>query len=773
MKNPADKRAQISSQISENENTNLRIKSLLMELKNHSDVENVRPYSPNQQEILKLYEEGVLNSVSNIPDDILKITKSSQPTQSELVRYKLWLEQKYRSPYTGDIIPLGKLFTSAYEIEHVIPQSRYFDDSLSNKVICESEVNKLKDNALGYEFIKKHGGEKVELSFGKTVEILSIEAYEKFVKDNYGKLRGKMNKLLLEDIPESFIERQLNDSRYISREVKKLLSNIVRDEGEQEATSTNVIVCTGGITSILKQEWGLNDVWNKIITPRFERMNRLTNSNQFGQWVNREGKNIFQTEVPLALQKGFNKKRIDHRHHALDALIIACATRDHVQYLNNEHAQSKNDDVRYGLRQRLCFKVTTDDKGNYKWQFHKPWDTFTQDAQATLENIIISFKQNLRVINKTTNKYQAYENGKKILKSQEKGENWAIRKPLHKETVFAKVTLRKVKIVKLSEALKDWKSIVDTKLKQHIKTIIAEYSGNADSKILTKYFKDRKYTFNDIDISKVQVYYFETDNAATRKPLSTSFTEKFIKESVTDTGIQKILLNHLQAKGNNPELAFSPEGIEAMNKNILQLNDGKFHQPVYKVHVYEPIGNKFQVGVSGNKSSKYVEAAKGTNLFFAIYGDENGNRTFETVPLNIVIERLKQGEREVPEHNEKGHSLLFHLSPNDLVYVPTKEEIESKTPVNIENISPDRIYKMIDSSDITANFIPMPSASPIFNMTFKEQQKRNINIGIQNEFGVGSPQSKNQKTITGEMIKNVCIKLNIGRLGNIINNRQS
>ncbi|MDR1022164.1 MAG: hypothetical protein LBL94_02670 [Prevotellaceae bacterium] len=63
------------------------------------------------------------------------------------------------------------------------------------------------------------------------------------------------------------------------------------------------------------------------------------------------------------------------------------------------------------------------------------------------------------------------------------------------------------------------------------------------------------------------------------------------------------------------------------------------------------------------------------------------------MPLNIVIERLKQGLKEVPERNEKGHSLLFHLSPNDLVYVPTKEEIESKAPINIDNIRPERVYK--------------------------------------------------------------------------------
>ena len=67
-----------------------------------------------------------------------------RPSRSEVLRYKLWLEQKYRSPYTGEVIPLGKLFTSAYEIEHVIPQSCYFDDSFSNKVIVKRKSISLK-----------------------------------------------------------------------------------------------------------------------------------------------------------------------------------------------------------------------------------------------------------------------------------------------------------------------------------------------------------------------------------------------------------------------------------------------------------------------------------------------------------------------------------------------------------------------------------------------------------------------------------------------------
>ncbi len=185
MKNPSDRRKQMTNQINENENTNLRIKGFLVELLNDTDIENVRPYSPMQLEILKIYEEGILNGQDNIPDDILKISKQAQPSQTEFTKYKLWLQQKYRSPYTGEVIPLNKLFTRAYDIEHVIPQSRYFDDSFSNKVICEVEVNRDKENNTAYEYIKKNSGKKIELSYGNEVRIFTIEEYEEFVKKHF------------------------------------------------------------------------------------------------------------------------------------------------------------------------------------------------------------------------------------------------------------------------------------------------------------------------------------------------------------------------------------------------------------------------------------------------------------------------------------------------------------------------------------------------------------------------------------------------------------
>lgn len=759
MKNPADKRRRMTQNILENENTNLRIKALLTEFMNPEfEIENVRPYSPSQQDLLRIYEEGVWNSVEKMDDEIAAIIKKfnesdvkKRPTTSEVLRYKCWLEQKYRSPYTGEIIPLGKLFTPAYEIEHIIPQARYFDDSFSNKVICEAEVNKLKSNMLGYEFIKEKHGQIVPLSFGRTVKIQSLEAYEQFVKDNYSRNPGKMKKLLMDDIPEQFIARQLNDSRYISKLIKSLLSNIVREEDEQEDTSKNVIVCTGGITDRLKKDWGINDVWNKIVLPRFLRLNELTGTTRFTS-VNTDNKVI--PAMPLELQKGFNKKRIDHRHHAMDAIVIACATRNIVNYLNNESASKDAKISRYDLQRLLCDKQKTDDKGNYRWLVKKPWDTFTQDVYIALLDIIVSFKQNLRVINKTTNYYQHYEDGKKKMISQKQGDSWAIRKPMHKETVYGEVNLRDVKTVPLKEAMKNPKIIVEKDLKEKMKELLSQ---GFNEKQIKKYFEDNKDVWQDVDLKRIKIYYFSKETKdkffAVRKPLDTSFDKKKIEGSVTDTGIQKILLRHLEANGGDAEKAFLSEGIEEMNRNIISLNNGKYHQPIYKVRVYEK-ADKFAVGQTGNKSSKFVEAAKGTNLFFAVYEteqeDKDGRiikkRTYATIPLNVVIERQKQGLSSAPE-DENGNLPKFVLSPNDLVYVPTEKEIQNQI-INYP-LDKKRIYKMVSCTGYQCFFVQ----SYIANVIVDKYEYSALN--------------KMERAITGEMIKEICIPIKVDRLGNI------
>ena len=740
MKSTADQRKRMTKRNLENENTNQRIKYLLLELKNDKSISDVRPYSPMQQEILKIYEEGALTELSS--DDpnfaeITRISKLAQPTHAELIKYKLWLEQRYRSPYTGKPIPLARLFTPAYQIEHVIPQSRFFNDSLVNKVICEAEVNALKSNMLGLEFIKAHGGAPCPTL--RNVTIFTEEQYTKFVKDHYSANPAKMKNLLLEDIPKEFIQRQKIDTSYISRVVTKLLSNVVREENELEVTSKNLIPCNGRVTDRLKQDWGLNDIWNKIVSPRFQRMNDLTSSDAFGHWENKEGKRVFQTTMPLELQRGFRKKRIDHRHHAMDALVIALASRNIVNYLNNESANDEK--LRHDLKRLLCGKGGV---------ILKPWETFTQDAYKALQDIVVSFKHYIRVINKASNYYEHYdENGKKVTVAQKGESMWAIRKPMHQNTYYGHVNLRRVKEIALKMALENPNTIVNKDLKHLVKTLMGE--GMNKTQILDFFKKDGNLQFQGKDISKVSVYYFTDESkkmVASRKSLDNKdnkFTFKDV-ESITDTGIQKILRNYLKTKNNDPELAFSPEGIMELNERIAEFNDGKPHKPIYKVRVSDALGEKFPVGYFSKKNNKYVKAESGTNLYFAIYEDESGKRNFETISLSTTAERMKQHLSPVPELNERGDKLKFYLSPNDLVYVPKQSELS----IEIDDLNKEQIYKMISCNGNRASFIPHYIAAFI---------KQNYEFLAKNKIEI---------SLDGQSIKAVCWKLEVDRLGNIV-----
>jgi CRISPR-associated endonuclease Csn1 len=741
MKNDKKTRERISKTQTENENTNLRIRAILNELLNEGA--DVKPYSPSQQEILKIYEDGIYQNPNArfdklSEDDVSKIRKNASPSKSEIQRYKLWLEQGYISPYTGKSIMISELFTHKYQIEHIFPQSRYFDDSLSNKIICEAEVNELKDNRTAYEFIRTFGGANVDLGQGKSIKVLTLPDYEQHVKTYFSKNKFKRENLLTEDIPESFINRQMNDSRYISKVVKNLLSKIVREEDEKEVTSKHIVPVTGAITSQMKQDWGLNDIWNDIITPRFKRMNALTQTNDFGE-IN-PNTNKFLPKVPDSLLKGFSKKRIDHRHHALDALVIACTSKDHINYITSINTKRENFSLVKKLRR--VEEIERDKrqpdgsikrvKQNVAKEFHKPWNSYTQDTISKLESTIISFKQNTRIINKTKNKRWKWvdENGqlKKKLVPQANGDNWAVRKSLHEETVSGVINL-------------PW-----------------------------------------VDLKEGEI------TTATRKTLDTSFNLSKI-EKITDTGIQKILKSYLlqekhkdvNNKGEvfyNPEKAFSPEGIEELNQSIDKYNDGKKHKSIAKVRTYEKGSGRFVLGEKGNKKSKYVQGAP--NLFYAVYEKkETKERIFETVPLNEVIEHQKQQEEEKVAKNmrtpvvvkstmelrrkEFEVEYLFTLSPNDYVYMPTQEERENPQLIDFKNLSKDqfnRIWNVNDFSGETIYFIP--------NRLAKSIREKEVDLKLDKKTGKEKG-SFDMKTASfdGVPIKEVCWKLKINRLGKV------
>ncbi len=771
IKNPAEKRKTISKRNTENENTNYRIKKLLEELMNDG-VPEVKSYSPSHQEILKIYEDGIVSSSDNLPDDIEQIRKKSSPDTSDIIRYKLWLEQGYISPYTSEIIRLSELFTEKYQIEHIIPQSRYFDNSFNNKVICESEVNEVKSNQTAYEFIKNNGGAVIG---GYT--IMKLDIYEAHCKKYFKNNRAKLKNLLSEDIPEGFINRQINDTRYISKLIKGLLSNIVREEGEQEATSKNIVTMPGAITSQLKKDWGLNDAWNDIIAPRFKRLNELTGTNNYGcldYQKDKNGKNtgkqFFRLQVPEEIQKGFNKKRIDHRHHALDAMVIATCTRKHIQYINSLN----NENEKFELQPSLMIK---NKEGHYTKHFQLPWQSFPVDAKNSLEKIIVSFKQNLRVINKATNKYQKYvkqKNGgyKKQLVKQ-KGTNWAIRKSLHTPLPYGKKDYD-FSILEISKNVGKKEFIIDDEIRTKVEELFIQF-GTIEA--TQKEIKKNPIVDNDEQEIKFCAFKVYGKRYRKRQPIVQLANRgqggiKTVKNAidfinkVSDLGIRNDLLQHLKDNDYDLDKAFAIEGIEKFNS--------KRKIPVYRLPIAEPSTKKFPLGNKEDTKVKYGEADAGTNLFFAIYETTNKKgkteRTYETIPLNEVIAhqkwRAEQPKEEqeqipmVPVKNEKG-KLLFTLSPNDLVYVPSDEEMENPNLVDFNNLSKEQISRIYVVNDFSSTIYFTP------NHLAKNIAPKEVDLHIDNKGKLKGSFDTKTASLNGIQIKDVCWKLKVNRLGDI------
>ena len=720
LKLPAEKRKAVSRKMADNERANLRARTMLAEMK--KEIPSINPFSIGQTDLFRIYEEGALNNSQDVDEEIKSILSSSSPKPSELIRYKLWLDQRYLSPYTGSPISLSDLFSTRCEIEHIIPRARYFDNSFNNKIICEAEVNREKGKMTAYEFICERGGLVVKLSDGRKVTVLEKDNYEHLMARLYRKGSPKYKNLMSYDIPESFIERQLNDTRYISKTIRTLLSPVVRKENEEADIPAGIVTMPGQVTATLKRDWGLDHVWKEIVSPRFLRLNEVTESTDYYEKTD-DGRSFI-------LKRHSGLKRIDHRHHALDALVVACTTRSHIAYLNT----LSNEKANYSLRTKLL----RNGKGS---KFKEPWQGFVRDAAEALSVAMVTYKSTNRVLTRGNNYTWKWitENGvkRKVHVRQDNADLWAVRQPLHKETVNGRIVLRRYREQSLSNAIKNPTIIADSDTRRHIKSLYKQYNG--DLKRIRKHLALNPITQQGKVVERVKVITYETFSAA-RKPIDKTFTTKIIEEKVADSRIRSILLNHLSKHDNNPEVAFSPEGLEAMNATL--------RIPVRRVRVFESMGKKFSLGSTANKASKYVEAAKGTNMLFVIYEDCEGSRIIDdnsSLPLMEVIEKKKL--RLPPADHIEGYR-WFTLSPGSVVYMPEPDE-------NTENIDwsgftseqMSKLYRCVSFSGSICYFLPLTLADVI------EMKK---------EYG---SQNKTERDNYGQMIKRHCIKLEVTRLG--------
>ena len=247
------------------------------------------------------------------------------------LRMRLWKEQDHQCVFTGKTIGCAELFTPEYEIEHLIPFSKSLDDSRSNKVICTRQSNKDKGNRTPFQAFSH-----------SPPNYIWNEIYErarKLPKPKQWRFERDALQIWNRD-SEDFTTRHLNDTRYIGRLAKEYLENI--------CPFNRIDVLTGRLTYLLRHHWGLNGLTQKV------------NQISYGREV---------------------KNRDDHRHHAVDAIVVAMTNRSTLQKVATAANQSEQD-----FENRL-FPEWRDGRSPIE-----PWKDFRKEVRKSIEKITVSHK---------------------------------------------------------------------------------------------------------------------------------------------------------------------------------------------------------------------------------------------------------------------------------------------------------------------------------------------------------------------------------------------
>lgn len=324
-------------------------------------------------------------------------------THDNILLYKLWEECKHTCPYTGKPISVTQLFSGEVQIEHIHPWSRSLNDSFSNKTLCYADENRKKGNKTPFEF---YGSDEANWSAIK-------ERALKLFSDTkeYPNAYQKFKRFVQQKFDDDFSTRQLNDTRYISKEAKNYLSKICN----------KVTVSPGQVTSNLRHKWGLNQI--------------LNDDNE--------------------------KTREDHRHHAIDALVMACTKVSYVQELSKWNRYNRGYDVK---------------------DFPMPWLSFWKDAEKAVNQILVSHKKVSNDI--TVRTHTTEKNGKKHTNL-----GVAARGQLHKETVYGKRTFNGEeafhvrKPIESIETAKQIAKVVDESIRLLILKRVNELGGFVKDKV--------------------------------------------------------------------------------------------------------------------------------------------------------------------------------------------------------------------------------------------------------------------------------------------------
>lgn len=380
--------------------------------------------------------------------------KNIEPTDVDVLKYVLWEEQGHICLYTGKQIGISDFIGAnpKFDIEHTIPRSVGGDSTKMNLTLCDSRFNRdvkktklptelpnheeimarINDWREKYESLDGQIRRQKKLSKGATTKdqkdaIIRKRHLLELQRDYW---RGKYLRFTMESVPEGFSRRQGTDISVISKYARLYLKSLFK----------HVYTVKGIATSDFRKIWGIQKAYSK-------------------------------------------KERVNHVHHCIDAIVIACIGLDEYNKLGAYYHDEENHEW-YGMS-----------KANFK----KPWPTFVEDIEKVQDEILVYHytpdnmpKQGRRRI---------MVDGKKVLS---KGD--AARGSLHNDTYYGAIesdgVVKYVKRINLASMKEnDVKNIVDDTVRGIIETAINE-KGFKEAMSSTIWMNEEK----QIPIKKVRCY---------------------------------------------------------------------------------------------------------------------------------------------------------------------------------------------------------------------------------------------------------------------------
>lgn len=263
---------------------------------------------------------------------ILETKPGTRVTGLDIVKFKLHQEQKGFCPYSGAEIKKERLYEPGYaEVDHIIPYSRCFDDSYSNKVLVLAEENQQKGNCTPYEYFGANEQRWEEFSAHVRASVRDFKKRQKLLNTSFGEEQGK-----------DFIQRNLNDTQHITRVVYNYLRNNL-EFADSACAKAPVQAVNGAVTAMLRGRWGI------------EKM-----------------------------------RGNGDLHHCKDAVVIAATSRSMIQRLSNYYKEEerlfmgKTHFVDPGTGEVLTRKEF---QQRFAPKFPQPWDRFREELEARLDPI--------------------------------------------------------------------------------------------------------------------------------------------------------------------------------------------------------------------------------------------------------------------------------------------------------------------------------------------------------------------------------------------------